>query len=109
MSNTLSVVLFAPASAKDVVNACLATYGYGDATLSVELDRTDGSKWYGCHTWVAPVFLEQLASPPPEIDGGSDAATQVIVSTQEGGEGYDHWMASLSANEMTIPYVDVNA
>lgn len=104
-SYTISCVLLIPAAHRDAINAVAEAIGYGPGNLSVELLHTDGSTWYGCHTWAEQAFLDMIASPPPEvaqIQGGPEALAALVVSSVEGGDPLSNWQQALTENGLTV-------
>lgn len=90
---TLSVVLLIPAAHQAEINALAEEAGYGQENITRPLLHTDGSEWFGGHTWAAPAFLTDLGSAPP-----SEALAALVMSVREGGEPLEHWTETLEAN-----------
>lgn len=92
----LSVVLLIPAAHQAEINAIAEAAGYGPDNLTCPLIHTDGSTWFGGHTWAAPAFLTDIGSAPP-----SPALAALVMSVREGGEPLEHWNNVLLENSLT--------
>lgn len=90
-----SVVLLIPAAHKDAINELAESLGWGPDNLSIELQGADGT-WYGCHTWAAAGFLEQIANTED-----SPALSALVVSAVQGGDPLANWNATLSEHNLT--------
>lgn len=99
MTYSISCVLLIPAAHREAVNQLAESLGYGPNNMNVELVHTDGSSWYGCHTWAALSFLAEFAAVPPEY---ADAVSALVVSHQEGGNAFEHWQQTLSDNGLAV-------
>ena len=98
MSYSISVVLLTPSIHREAVNQLAESLGYGPDNLSVELQHTDGSVWYGCHTWATQAFLDQLSDPlyaAPAMDA-------LVVSAVPGGDPAGNWANALSAQGLSV-------
>lgn len=98
MSYSISVVLLTPSIHREAVNQLAESLGYGPNNLSRELTHTDGSIWYGCHTWAAPAFMDEFANAPAEFAGPLSA---LVMSVIEGGSPGEHWQQALTDNGLT--------
>ena len=94
---TLSIVLLIPAEHQAEINALAEASGFGPDSITVPLTHTDGSPWFGSHTWAAPEFLTDIGDAPP-----SEALAALIVSVREGGEPQGHWSETLAANGLVL-------
>lgn len=102
----LSVVLLIPAAHRDAINAYAESRGWGPDNLSIELSGAGGAVWYGCHTWAAPEFLAELASPPS--GGGYEAAlADLVTSVVPDGDPRANWASTLSEYGLTQPQAEV--
>ena len=90
---TLSVVLLIPAAHQAEINALAEASGFGPDSITVPLTHTDGSPWFGSHTWAAPEFLSDIGAAPP-----SEALAALVMSVREGGEPLEHWNEALADN-----------
>jgi hypothetical protein len=97
MTYNISCVLLIPAAHRDAVNALAESLGYGPNNLSVELVHADGGIWYGCHTWCAQSFLDQLADPA--YSGSAMAA--LVVSAVPDGDSASNWAEALAEHELS--------
>ena len=104
---TLSVVLLIPAAHQAEINALAEASGFGPDSITVPLTHTDGSPWFGSHTWAAPEFLSDIGAAPP-----SEALAALVMSVREHGqvdsdgnqlsmEPLQHWIEALSANGLS--------
>lgn len=98
MSYTLSVVLLIPAAHRDAINELAESLGYGPGNLSVPLVHSDGSEWYGGHTWAALEFLDQLSDPAYQ----GAAMSALVVSAIPEGTAYSNWNNTLAANGLSV-------
>ena len=98
MTYSISCVLLIPAAHRDAVNALAESLGYGPSNLNVELVHTDGSSWYGCHTWCVQTFLDQLADP---LYAG-EAVAALVVSAVTDGSPADNWAEALAAHSLSV-------
>ena len=98
MTYTLSVVLLIPAQHRDAINTLAEELGWGPDNMSRELLHSDGSTWYGCHTWAARSFMDEFAAAPPEFAAPLAA---LVMSVIEGGNPAEHWKQSMLDNGLT--------
>ena len=99
MSYDLSVVLLIPAVHRDAINTLAEAMGWGPGNLRRELIHSDGSTWYGCHTWAAPAFMDEFANAPAEFAGPLSA---LVMSVIEGGNPIEHWNSTLSLHGISV-------
>ena len=98
MTYSISCVLLIPASHRDAVNGLAESLGYGPSNMDVELVHTDGSIWWGCHTWCTQAFLDQLADPAY----AGEAMDALVVSAVVDGIPADNWAAALAAQGLSV-------
>lgn len=98
MTYSISCVLLIPDAHRDDMNALAEEQGYGPDNLSVPLVKSDGTKWWGCHTWCVQAFLDQLDDP----QYASEAMSALIISAIEGGDSASNWSNSLAENGLSI-------
>ena len=98
MNPTISCVLMIPSTMQALANTLIDEYGFGPNNLSVALVKTsDSSAWYGCHTWCDQDFLDFI-----QQHQATDFLNAMVVSAVPGGVPYTNWMATLTANGMTL-------
>ena len=98
MSYSLSVILLIQDKYLTHINSLAEQLGWGKNNMSVCLEHTDGSIWYGCHTWAHPTFLEEFGNTPEEY---SEALAELEVSVKEGCDPLDHWGQVLAENSLS--------
>lgn len=94
MTYSISCVLLIPGEHHEAINALADSLDYGPDNLSVPLTKADNSSWFGCHTWCAQSFLDQLADPTY----ASEALSALIVSAVSGGDPASNWAQALADN-----------
>ena len=93
----LSVVIISPDVYRQAVNAYAKSCGWGDNNLSIELQKEDGSIWWGCHAWAAPSFLQDLSDLSNDPDNEYAAAlASTVISVVPDGVPDDNWNDVLS-------------
>lgn len=98
MTYSISCVLLIPAEHQEEINTLADSLGYGPNNLSVLLSKSDGSIWYGCHTWCAQEFLNRLA----KTLYAEEVTESLIVSTIPYGDPADNWNETLIAHELSV-------
>lgn len=94
----ISCVLFIPSELQEAINDIADSLGYGPDNLSVALKKPDGAPWFGCHTWCAQSFLDQMADPAHS----GPAMSALIVSAIEGGSASENWNQALKDHDLTL-------
>ena len=96
-----SAVLIIPAALKSAADMVSAAMGWGPENYTLPLSNDGGVTLthYACRTDVTPVFLQQIANPPP-IPGVATVLSALIVDLSETLWGGDHLEAALAANGM---------
>ena len=98
MSYTLSVVLLIPAQHREAINTLAEELGYGPGNLSVPLVHSDGSEWYGGHTWAALAFLDHFREP---VEGYEDVVSALVVSLLDLPPA-EHWSTALKEYNLEL-------
>lgn len=98
MSYSISCVLLIPSVHRDAINDLADSLGYGPGNLSVALKASDGAFWFGCHTWCAQSFLDQMADPAHS----GPAMSALIVSAIEGGSASENWNQALNDHDLSL-------
>ena len=97
MTYSISCVLLIPSAHRDAVNALAESLGYGPDNLSVPLTHTDGSEWFGCHTWCVQAFIDELADPAY----AGEVVDALVVSAVADGDPTSNWAETLQANGLS--------
>jgi hypothetical protein len=94
-----SAVLILPAAYRDAGNAFGVAQGWGEDNFSVPLsaDGAEPATHYGCRPDVQPGFFDLMAEPPVEAIPLLQA---MISSFEDNIQPYDHWIATLEANNL---------
>jgi hypothetical protein len=97
MTYSISCVLLIPREHREAINALADSLGYGPDNLSVPLLKSDGSQWYGCHTWCAQTFLDQLADPGHQ----NEVTAAMVISAVIDGDPTSNWEQMLLTNGLS--------
>lgn len=98
MTTLISCVLLVPIEFGADINNLLADWGFGPGNLGVHLEKANGAKWIGCHTWCDQDFIDQLMDPA----NNSPATDVLVISAVLGGDATDNWEQTLLTNGLTI-------
>lgn len=83
----LSVVIITPDAHRQAVNDYAESLGWGENNMSIELVGSDSSVWWGCHTWAAPSFLDDLGLLAGDAKSEYAAALAATkISAVDGGD-----------------------
>ncbi|MFL1477863.1 MULTISPECIES: hypothetical protein [Pseudomonas] len=99
MTYSISCVLLIPDAHRDDMNALAEEQGYGPDNLSVPLVKSDGTKWWGCHTWCVPSFSDGLLARPT---GPDETLNALIVSAVPDGNPTTHWAETLEEYRLSV-------
>lgn len=99
---SISCVLLIAGEHREAINSLADSLGYGPDNMSVPLMKPDGAQWFGCHTWCAQAFLDQLSDPAYQ----GAAMSALVVSAIDGGEPLSNWAQALLDNHLTIKSPD---
>lgn len=96
----LSVVNIVPDAHLVAVNTIAALYGCGENNLSVKLVDSNGSIYWGCHSWWKPEDYALFSDAelraqivPPELLPSLESLYERIVLD---GDAQENWQAVLS-------------
>jgi len=116
----LSCVLILPAALQAAGNAMSVALNHGDNTYSVPLCTGDVVTHYGAHAWVQQSFIDQIqaasqglipsellvldeeGNPPISLADLQSILSNLIITTQEGGDPQTHWQGTLAANGLAV-------
>ena len=102
----LSVVNIIPDAHKDAINQIAEAYGCGSNNLSVKLIDSNGTIYWGCHSWWKPedyaVFSDdelrqQLV--PTELQPSLEHLYERLVLD---GGAQENWQAALALKELSV-------
>lgn len=104
----LSVVNIISDEHREAVNQVAALYGCGENNLSVKLQDTDGSIYWGCHAWWKPEDYALFSDAelraqvvPPELSPSLEFLYERLVLD---GDSQENWQAVL--NELGLSIVE---
>lgn len=96
----LSVVNIVPDAHLVAVNTIAELYGCGENNISVKLVDSDGSIYWGCHSWWKPEDYAQFSDPdlraqivPTELSPSLEFLYERLVLD---GNAQENWQAALS-------------
>lgn len=105
MSYNLSVVNIVPDAHRDSINQIAELYGCGENNLSVKLIHSNGSIYWGCHSWWKPedyaVFSnDELRQQvvPTELQPSLEHLYERLVLD---GDARENWTAALALNGLS--------
>ena len=120
----LSAVLILPAALQSAGNALSLALGHGPDTYSIPLCTGSVVTHYGAHAWVQQSFIDQIqnasqglipselmtldeeGNPPISLADLQAVISNLIITTQEGGDPQTHWQSTLAANGLVVQQVE---
>ena len=121
---TLSCVLILPAALQTSGNALSLALGHGPDTYNVPLCTGATVTHFGAHAWVQQSFvdtiqaasqglipvelmtLDEAGNPPISLADLQAVISNLIITTQEGGDPQTHWQSTLAANGLAVQQVE---